>query len=709
MLLSAVMLPGSPELPTFGELDRFHPGNASSKEEMARAALRSLTAPSSSSPSQGSGSVAPQLVDSRRHHGYAPAQPSYQTFFQPQPMMGKVASEEAPSSMQSYFGSNQITESPTSSPQLAPSTASLLPSPPSYQPPSLSMSSTLSSTSLHDSRLSPETQHETAMRKVATNLRLPLSTVRRVLFEHGQLSKPAALRDPVSSHRREPAGDNGTDSETARLILDAMRVEDERLSQVASFKSAYLRTESVRSDMEFDKSLGRQAHPVRSSSDSDDRPRQYPQVQDSEDWSRREQQRQFWQGSPSTSRTMIEDRREPPLRATSPSLVVLDPLRRSVPPLSNPLPAHHEQPYYDRNRSFDILEPSRKRWVNANSQSGVWMTRSRPPPLPDRKGRSTDDYTGPYGPSGRMNHYGSNGHLPGSSYCGSSLDRETLGSAPQYHQQTYHQQHGSPRSSSVVGSPNRYLASLPRRSPFVSSNPSAMAPRGSYFPATSPLIGPGNAGRMGWGSPSMMSEVDELEIASATSATSSCQKRRWSADEFEEVTRTKVEEMDLGGGGGGGGGDEYTDGEGVARTRSSGGRGKKSTATSSTKQASSSLPTSNLGEAKIPREEVMRRLQAKVLERIAAKEKGRQCGDGGGGSTPLSSTTSLSSSLPSPSSSTSSFTGPGGAPTCRASQSARSSKGRGRVPSRNQSATAASASSPPSVSGSRSVSKTRRV
>ncbi|SPO37898.1 uncharacterized protein PSFLO_03375 [Pseudozyma flocculosa] len=135
----------------------------------------------------------------------------------------------------SYFGLPSLTASPTTSPRLEADGLPLDGDRYPRDPPSLSISSS-ASTPNQDVAAPPSEDREGTLRRVATSLRLGIDDVRSVAqhyqahlsFRYG----PATTASSAMAQRIDPA--------VARMIVDALRQEEDRDSRVGAFREAYI-------------------------------------------------------------------------------------------------------------------------------------------------------------------------------------------------------------------------------------------------------------------------------------------------------------------------------------------------------------------------------------------------------------------------------------------------------------------------------------
>ncbi|KAN0064600.1 hypothetical protein ACQY0O_002229 [Thecaphora frezii] len=451
------MLPGAPDYPTVGGYGQARPSHAiSQKEEMARAALRSLAAPShmgsstSAYPSIAASPAAPfggprfsradtdqalylqrwDLRPSGSHHALGPGgslrrgsavhadvgeAEDARTSTRDGPALPPLASGGG----DSYFGLPRLTASPTTSPRLHGSLVTAdpdQPSPYSRDPPSLSISSS-ASTPAHESIPSPDA-YEATLRRVATSLRLGYEEVRYITHHLSPSHIPRYVHASGSSsamlHRVDPA--------TAQLVLDALRAEDERSAQVGAFRDAYIRRQKSREAIDLrpppppgqlwadgrascarhtgapqHRQTPSQPFASRYGEARDDRHRSHDAHSMQAAPPLNERRRSILAGSASPhSSVAAETVLTASPRSSSPSPFAFDPLRRpSLPPISAMTLGEAASASASERSSLDSgVDSPRRRW---RSGSGSDKAASpylghRSTPHAARKGRSIDDY-----------------------------------------------------------------------------------------------------------------------------------------------------------------------------------------------------------------------------------------------------------------------------------------------------------------------------
>lgn len=690
----------------------------SEKEEIARAALRSLGGPLSSSPTVSHQLPPPSdehFARSRhapRPHSFAafePRQgpgpgpgpePTHQAYgrvqhgFQPQPHAKNAygygsasmmelddvslshshshshpafspAAPAPPERTTSYFGSHCITESPTSSPRLEPmalahtSLPSGAVSPPMHQPPSLSMSSS-ASTSVYEPLPSPDAQ-QASLRRVASSLKLDYDEVKHAVRLHfpqylARSSLDTSNHSVSASYTKKPAVTRGLDEDTLRLVLDALKAEEERQAHLSDFRDAYITREREQGSHQIDF----RPPPPPGQIWASDRPawERSRHAKQSEPWAIRRPSNDALGRNPSAVPTPIPvDRHSGPVfssspqsafmdgamstspRSASPSPFAFDPLRRpSLPPVHNTRHGSGDS-YRDSDAaSSEVSDGFRHRWAGgiSNEIEPSPPQFGRPAPFSDRKGRSIDDYLEQS--NRHSQRYGRSRVLvPGFSEAEPSSSNHNRHSFQPYPQVSRGPTNGLPltqswspgTSPSAVDSPKQSFAQLPRRSPLISSHPAATATATGAAPSPSPRLGAG-----GWGSPSVASEAsDYMRVHDSVEPPST--QRGWSEDTAAEATRAKVEDMQLS--------DSITPAAGRSKLsppaphtqpkphqqlRKSASVSASVSATRASRSASlrsvdsTASAGTGTGTEQLTRSEIMQRLQDKVKSRIAAKERG---------------------------------------------------------------------------------------
>lgn len=412
-----------------------------SREDVARAALRSLASPTM----KGGEEIA--HFNSAGMTGQAP---TYQHYH----VMGPNAS---PASHTSFFGnggSTQITDSPTSSPSLAAVQSSPQPFQDSFGPPSRPTFSrrptrrdtpstsevpslSLSNSSVSDSYLlspyhevppsqtasmssmrtvqgphqesssSPRQQRRLeAMRRAAAALRMPVEDIQRGL----ELVDRVKEEKDEEQVKMEEEDVNHIDRKMLSRISDAVRSEEERLVQIASFRAAYVQAESMRPNIELQHRPQHQQQHQQPHQQS--QPQMYPQQRHQQQYqARRRAHREGVIGLP-TSRTM------PPL-SPPPSydqLEILEPEQYSPGVIPSPREALNSLSGGRQSQAYEGSSPYNQRYGSVAGQGPAYLhpttsqhTRrpsgTRPLSLPDRSYRSMDDYVAndPFSPSSARN------------------------------------------------------------------------------------------------------------------------------------------------------------------------------------------------------------------------------------------------------------------------------------------------------------------
>lgn len=261
---------------------------------------------------------------------------------------------------------------------------------------------------------SSSSRRSEAIRRAAASIRIPVEEVQRGM---DFIEKVNAGRVDDA----QMAGLDDVDREALRRISDAVRMEEDRLVQIASFRAAYLHAESTRPEMEFHHNPDPKSFAPRRRSQQDRAAVQHRHVP------HRRSNREGMIGMPEPSRTM------PPL-SPPPSYEQLEylekdlPQHHSMPPAPrspNVVPSpraalesltaagnnrHHpysqQEGYPSQRFSFGTANGA-SHYQPSNSSHVRRTSGSRPLSLPDRSYRSMDDYvTDPL-----RNGAGMSGHL----------------------------------------------------------------------------------------------------------------------------------------------------------------------------------------------------------------------------------------------------------------------------------------------------------